>query len=77
MERPHEFNRPSVPPSFPPKAATYYKAPCMHRYKFIDTCKFKVTEGMLYKWKVVDRFYCEKCLTMKTKESYFEVGEYR
>lgn len=68
------MNRPLPPPS---QTNPYFKAPCMHRYKHIDTCKFKESEGMLYKWKVVDRYFCEKCLTQKTKTSFFEVGEYR
>jgi len=73
MLRP-EFNRPEPPNGAKP----YFKDVCIHQYKHIDTCKFKeAKEGMLYKWKVVDRFYCVKCLSMKTKESYFEVGEYR
>jgi len=75
MKRPNLTSRPAPPP--PQAAGPYYKAPCMHRFKHIDTCKFRITEGMAYKWKVVDRFFCEKCLTTKTKESYFEVGEYR
>ncbi|MED4116545.1 hypothetical protein P4661_27295 [Priestia megaterium] len=69
MERP-------MPP--PQAAGPYFKAPCMHRYKHIDTSKFKVTgEGMAYKLKVVDRFYCEKCLSPQVKESFFEIGEFR
>lgn len=76
MRRPHEGNRPAAPPPIPPRG--YFKDPCIHHFRHIDTCKFKVTtEGMLYKWKVVDRFFCERCLTTKTKESFYEVGEYR
>jgi len=77
MKRPHDTNRPSIRPPIPPNGP-YFKAPCMHRYTHIDTCKFKEPkEGMLYKWKVVDRFFCEKCLRVQIKESYYEVGEYR
>jgi len=65
-------------PSPPPSSRPYYKAPCMHRYRHLDTSKFKVSgENMRLKWKVVDRYYCEKCLTSKVKESHFEIGEYR
>lgn len=69
-------NRPTRPAPIPERP--YFKAPCMHRFRHIDTSKFKVAgEGMAYKLKVVDRYYCEKCLTSKVKESFFEIGEYR
>lgn len=70
--------RPDPMPSLPIGAKPYFKDVCKHVYKHIDTSKFKVSgEDRRLKWKVVDRFFCERCLKPETKISFHEIGEFR
>lgn len=65
-------------PAPPQGVRPYFKDVCIHSYKHVDTSKFKVpAEKHGLKWKVVDRFFCERCLQPQTKVNYYTLEEYR